>query len=135
MKDAVDDEIRWVPEFVVDDFFEIFRIDPDDRLGQAKRASDVFEPDFVVREIVGDRAGACSLVANNAQIVKIERAVFETQNRAGFVHPGAAETRSLRRDRAIADPGFRIATPTADRETNGRRPAPFPFGEKTAELG
>src|SRR5205823_12777520 len=38
-------------------------------------------------------------------------------------------------DRAIADPGFRIATPTADRETNGRRPAPFPFGEKTAELG
>src|SRR5882724_252996 len=135
MKDAVDDEVRWMPEFVVDDFLEIFRIDPDDRFGQSKRALNVFKADFVVREIVGDRAGARPFIANDAEIVEIERAVFETQDRAGFVHPGAAETRPLRRDRTITDPGFRVATRAADGETNRGRAAPFPLREKTAELG
>ena len=135
MKDAVDDEVRWMPEFVVDDFLEIFRIDPDDRLRQSKRALDVFKADFVVGEIVGDRAAARPFIANDAEIVEIERAVFETQDRAGFVHPRAAETRPLRRDRTVTDPGLRITTRTAYRQTNGGRAAPFPFREKTAELG
>src|ERR1041385_6470473 len=135
MEDAVHDEARRTAEFVIDDFLEIFRIDPDDRFGQSKRALDIFEAHFVVREIVSDRSGARPFVANDAEIVQIQRAVFETQSRAGYVHPGAAETRPLRCDGAIADPGFRVATRAADRETNRRRPAPFPFREKTAELG
>src|SRR2546423_15642044 len=87
-----------------------------------------------MREIVGDRSGARAFVANDPEVVQIERAVLEAKRGAGFIHPRAAETRSLRRDRAVAHPRFGIATWPAHREPNGRRPAPFPFCEKAAKL-
>jgi hypothetical protein len=49
MEHTVDDQVRRLAEFVIDDF-EIFGVDPDDRLRQAQVAADVFEANFMVRK-------------------------------------------------------------------------------------
>ena len=135
MVDAVDQQIRRVAEFVIRDFLEIFRIDPDDGFGETKRGLDLLEADFMMRKIVGDRSGAGAFVAEDAEIVEMERALFEPQRRARFVHPRAAESGALGGDGSFAGPGGRIAARAMQRETNGRRPAPNPFRKEAAHLG
>src|SRR6202043_1641732 len=95
MKDAVDHQARRLPELVGRDLLEIFRVDPDDGFREAERALDLFEAYFVMREIVGDRSGSRAFVANDAEVVEVERALFETQRRARFIHPRAPEPRAL----------------------------------------
>ena len=135
MEDAVHYQIRRLAELVGRDFLEIFRVDPDDGFRQAQRALDVLEADFVVREIVGYRAGPDAFLAEDAEIIEMERAIFETQCRARFIHPGAAEPSALGGDGSFAGPGDRVPARAMQGETNGRRPAPNPFREEPAHLG
>src|SRR6476646_7231523 len=130
MKYAVHHQIWRMAKLVVDDFLKILRVHPDDRFRQLEPAFDFLEPDFVMREVVGDRSGPDAFVANNAKIVQIERAIFEPEDRARFIHPRATKPRPLGSDAALPGPGLGIASPAVQGETNGRRPAPFPFREK-----
>src|SRR5688572_14288225 len=135
MNDAIGGNARRLTKFIGRDLLEEFGINPKDRIGRAEGALDLLQTHFVFYEIVGKRSAAGPFVAGYMELVESECAFVEMQLGAGRIHPGAAKAGALGRDRAVTRPGGWEPARSAKSETDSRRPPPFPFAEKPAQLG